>query len=237
MIFCAVIWNLESLGRRRTRKWAHTRHKVSDHWSFGLTRHRLVLIPVFAEKLTFLHFTSIQYVPQFLRCQRQSYLWNFDMLRQWQDATCFFQNMFSFWDCACCACCACDVFRSLAQVLVTRCAAGLVVMAGYLVGAPSGFRTPPVPHGMHVRMQMPQMPRVQPVHRVIHQELLKSSILLEVVLTCSHLSHTCKYQNVIGRVQGKLHLFCFHLRGGLLSSTLEVSGLGCWDQQRSRWWP
>eukprot|EP00434_Breviolum_minutum_P017745 symbB.v1.2.015662.t1/scaffold1177.1/size133674/5 len=43
-------------------------------------------------------------------------------------------------------------------------------MAGYLVGAPSGFRTPPVPHGMHVRMQMPQMPRVQPVHRVIHQE-------------------------------------------------------------------
>ena len=41
-------------------------------------------------------------------------------------------------------------------------------MSGRPVSVPSGFRTPPVPHAMHVRMQMPSF---QPtVHRVIRQE-------------------------------------------------------------------
>ena len=146
---------------------------------------------------------------------------------------CASENMFSLWDCAC------DDFRSLAQVIVTRCAAGLVLMAGYLVGAPSGFRTPPVPHAMHVRMQIQQMPRVQPVRRVIHQELLESSVLLEVMLNCSHLSlhhscmiilprdildlcpesrrKTCKNKNRLTNLQGLLRKWNYPTSGLLLN--------------------
>ena len=194
MIFYAVIWNPESLGRRRTRKWAHTRHKVSVHWSFGLTRHRLVLIPVSAEKLTFLHFTSIQCVPQFLRCQRQSYLWYAASVARC-DMLCP-KYVFTLRLCMLCMWWFPKLGSSISHTLRRRprCDGGPNFLA------PSGFRTPPVPHGMHVRMQMPQMPRVQPVHRVIHQELLKISILLEVVLNCSHLSHTCKYQIIMSRI-------------------------------------